>query len=146
MWSIAGQELTGTYGNWNDRVYEVIVDRGPEIGLLLSAEAAPADGWLRRLQDDFWGEDMRWEWRVPSDEVSGIRSVLVETPICGKVFTVQAQRDDGFWALTRAGALDRILAARLGLTEAGGTWSGWVSDDEIVDFIRTPAAGAPSPV
>lgn len=146
MWSLVGDELSGAYGCWNDRVYELMGDSGGEVTLVMSAEAEPGPDWSRRAPDVSWAEGHRWELRVPADEVTAVRTVLVETPICGVVFTVQAQREDGCWAVTRSGSVEPALAARLGLERDGDDWTGWVGRDEVVDFIRTPSAETPTPV
>jgi hypothetical protein len=140
MWDLDGRELTGRYGRWNESTYELWGDHPRIATLVMSSEAAPGPTWKRRVPDVFYGEGSRWETHLPREEVTDVRYVFVKTEIEGVAFSVDAQRDDGHWAVSTVGD-ETALIRRLGLTATRGAWAGWVEPHEVGELSREECAG-----
>lgn len=144
MWDLGGHELTGRYGRWNESIYELWGDHPRMATLIMSSEAAPGPSWTRRVPDVFYAEESRWENHLPREEVTDVRHVIVKTEIEGVTFSVDAQRDDGLWAVSTVGD-ETDLIRRLGLTADGETWAGWVDPHEVGEFSREECGGDQCP-
>jgi hypothetical protein len=92
----------------------------------------------------FYAEDSRWELHLPREEVTDVRHIVVKTEIEGVPFAVDAQRDDGYWAVSTVGD-ETALIRRLGLAADGGTWTGWIDPHEIGELSREEFGGDQCP-
>src|SRR6476661_2032598 len=126
MWDLAGLELTGVYGDWSGRTYELVNAEAEIMTLLMSAEESPGPDWVHRMPDAFYGESLRWALNVPRTEVTDVHTTVVQGSIDGTFVDVLAQRQDRSWAV-KAGDGDESLEAllrRLGVIPAGSVWNG----------------------
>lgn len=150
MWDLAGLELTGCYGTWSERSYELTDIEDDTLTLLMSAEESPGPGWVHRAPDEFYGESLRWALSVPRIEVTDMHHTLVQGMV-GDVFVdVLAQRCDRSWAVTAEGTDDAIAVEMLrqfGLAKAArtGAWSGWVPEDKVAITGQASYTPWPSP-
>lgn len=136
MFDLDGLELTGTYGTWSGRVYEIAERHRGQVLLLTSAEVAPGPDWTWRDPDHFFGEGNRWQCEVPAAEVTGVHRTVVQGSIEDSIFDLDAQRDDGDWAVSTVCAGNPLLR-RLGLQPSNGKWSGWAPVEEVFGITRT---------
>lgn len=145
MWDLTGLELTGVYGTWSGRSYELVNHEAEIMTLVMSAEEAPGPDWVHRAPDAFYGESMRWELHVPRTEVTDVHATIVQGTIEGYFVDILAQRHDRAWAVSAESATDTFaeLLRRLGLVPAGDAWSGWVPESEV--FITSRASYVPWP-
>lgn len=133
MWDLAGLELTGIYGIWSERSYELADIETDTMTLLMTAEESPGPGWVHREPDAFYGESMRWALSVPSTEVTEVHNTIVQGSVDGVFVDVLAQRFDRSWAVSTDdpdGTLTAFLT-RLGLVPSGSTWTGWVPENQV---------------
>lgn len=141
MWDLEGLELTGCYGIWAERSYELVDIESDSLTLLMSAEESPGPGWVHRTPDEFYGESLRWALSVPRAEVTDMHHTLVQG-IVGDVFVdVLAQRFDRSWAVSAEDTDDAVAAEmlrQLGLIRESraAAWCGWVAEDQVAITAR----------
>lgn len=150
MWDLDGHELTGVYGTWSERSYELTDMEAESLTLLLSAEDSPGPEWTHRIPDEFYGESMRWSLTVSRAEVTDIHSTIVQGTVGGVFVDVLAQRFDRSWAVSAQDTDDDIaqeVLRRLGLVQspASGAWSGWLPEAQVAITGRASYVPWPQP-
>jgi hypothetical protein len=135
MWDLAGQELTGRYGTWFERTYELAGSTEGGVVLLMSAEQAPGTDWERCTPDVFYGENTRWTLVVPAAEITDVHHTIAQGMIGGVSVDLLAQRCDGAWAVF-SGEKEINVLVRLGLAIEDGLWNGWVPKQEVSAITR----------
>lgn len=135
MWDLEGLELTGRYGNWFERTYEIIEGWYGTVALVMSAEQSPGPEWERCVPDVFYGEGIRWTRHVPAGQVTGVHSTVAQGVIGGACVDLLAQRGDGRWAVSSDGkTVDHLV--RMGMTMEDGLWNGWVPQRDVTAITR----------
>lgn len=149
MWDLDGLELTGVYGMWSDRSYELADLETDSLTLLMSAEESPGPDWVHRIPDEFYGESIRWALTVSRAEVADIHNTIVQGTVGGVFVDVLAQRLDRSWAVSAQDTDDIApeVLRRLGLVHVpgSGTWSGWLPEARVTITGRASYATWPQP-
>lgn len=135
MWDLAGLELTGRYGTWFERTYELAGTTADSMSLVMSAEQSPGLEWVRCTADVFYGENMRWTRVVPALQLTDVHGTVAQGMIGGVCVDLLAQRSDGAWAVSSDGNPVDLLV-RLGLAIEDGLWNGWVPEREVSAITR----------
>jgi hypothetical protein len=139
MWDLAGMELTGKYGTWFERTYELDVCPESGVSLLMSAEQAPGPDWVLRTPDVFYGENTRWTLTIPAAQITDVHETIAQGMIGGACVDLLAQRCDGAWAVSSE-AKEIDVLVRLGLSIEDGLWNGWVPEGEVTAITRASYA------
>lgn len=149
MWDLSGLELTGVYGTWSERSYELTDLQADSVTLLMSAEDPPGPEWTHRLPDEFYGESVRWALTVSRAEVTDIHNTIVQGTVGGVFVDVLAQRFDGSWAVSAQDTDDiaQEVLRRLNLVyvPASGAWSGWLPQAQVTITGRASYVAWPQP-
>lgn len=147
MWDLAGRELTGVYGTWSERIYELVDAETDMTTLLMSSDESPGPDWIHRIPDAFYGESMRWSLSVPRSEVTEVHTTIVQGAIDGTFVDVLAQRQDRSWAVKAEGGDESLeaLLRRLGVIPANSTWNGWVPEPVVSITARASYVPWPQP-
>lgn len=147
MWDLAGLELTGCYGTWSERSYELVDVEDDRVTLLMNSDESPGPDWVHRQPDKFYGESMRWSLSVPRAEVTDMHNTLVQGTVDGMFVDVLAQRQDRSWAVKAEDGDESLeaLLRRLGVIPAGSSWNGWVPESLVSITARASYVDWPQP-